>query len=125
MPVKRRDWERDIELRQRNIVFPDTVHNEGRFYRNILERGKPVNPVQRAGLLILGFSCWGSTAFLVASLIRSPADRDDAPVITLIVTVALGILLFVLGLKLLRRGFSAPREKHRRKRKDLQHPGKY
>jgi hypothetical protein len=33
MSVK--DWERDIVNRQRNIVFPDTNLNEGRFYRNI------------------------------------------------------------------------------------------
>ncbi|HEY2499298.1 MAG TPA: hypothetical protein VGK24_19735 [Candidatus Angelobacter sp.] len=35
------DWERDIRNRQRNIVFPDTVLNEGRFYRNIAS-GKAV-----------------------------------------------------------------------------------
>jgi hypothetical protein len=29
------DWERDVINRQRNIVFPDTILNEGRFYRNI------------------------------------------------------------------------------------------
>jgi hypothetical protein len=33
MPLK--DWERDVINRQRNIVFPDTVLNEARFYRNI------------------------------------------------------------------------------------------
>jgi len=30
-----KDWERDVLNRQRNIVFPDTILNEGRFYRNI------------------------------------------------------------------------------------------
>jgi len=30
-----KDWERDVINRQRNIVFPDTVLNEARFYRNI------------------------------------------------------------------------------------------
>lgn len=30
-----KDWERDVINRQRNIVFPDTILNEGRFYRNI------------------------------------------------------------------------------------------
>jgi len=33
--MNQRDWERDVLHRQRNIVFPDTVLNEGRFYRNI------------------------------------------------------------------------------------------
>jgi hypothetical protein len=29
------EWERDVLNRQRNIVFPDTNLNQGRFYRNI------------------------------------------------------------------------------------------
>jgi hypothetical protein len=36
-----KDWERDVTNRQRNIVFPDTNLNEGRFYRNIAS-GKAV-----------------------------------------------------------------------------------
>ena len=36
-----KDWERDVINRQRNIVFPDTKLNEGRFYRNIAS-GKAV-----------------------------------------------------------------------------------
>ena len=36
-----KDWERDVLNRQRNIVFPDTNLNEGRFYRNIAS-GKAV-----------------------------------------------------------------------------------
>lgn len=35
------DWERDVRNRQRNLVFPDTNLNEGRFYRNIAS-GKAV-----------------------------------------------------------------------------------
>lgn len=30
-----KEWERDVINRQRNIVFPDTILNEGRLYRNI------------------------------------------------------------------------------------------
>jgi len=36
-----KEWERDVLNRQRNIVFPDTNLNEGRFYRNIAS-GKAV-----------------------------------------------------------------------------------
>jgi len=35
--VKREEWLQDIEARQRNVVFPDTVNNEARFWRNIIE----------------------------------------------------------------------------------------
>lgn len=51
MSVK--DWERDVINRQRNIVFPDTNLNEGRFYRNIAS-GKAVFSVgQKVSLLLI------------------------------------------------------------------------
>jgi hypothetical protein len=55
-PARLRAWERDIINRQRNIVFPDTVLNEGRFYRNIAS-GKAVFSLgQKIGLIcILAF----------------------------------------------------------------------
>jgi hypothetical protein len=46
-------WERDVINRQRNIVFPDTNLNEGRFYRN-LASGKSVFSVgQKVSLLLI------------------------------------------------------------------------
>ena len=39
--MTRQEWEQDVINRQRNIVFPDTNLNEGRFYRNIAS-GKAV-----------------------------------------------------------------------------------
>jgi hypothetical protein len=50
------DWERDVLNRQRNIVFPDTILNEGRFYRNIAS-GKAV-PVADCGFFYRG-ECGG------------------------------------------------------------------
>jgi hypothetical protein len=48
-----KDWERDVLNRQRNIVFPDTNLNEGRFYRNIAS-GKAVFSVgQKVSLLLI------------------------------------------------------------------------
>jgi len=32
---QREEFLRDLEARQRNIVFPDTVQNEARFWRNL------------------------------------------------------------------------------------------
>jgi hypothetical protein len=51
-----KEWERDVLNRQRNIVFPDTNLNEGRFYRNITS-GKAVFSLgQKVSLLlIVGF----------------------------------------------------------------------
>jgi hypothetical protein len=60
--MKIQEWERDVINRQRNIVFPDTVLNEGRFYRNIAS-GKAVFTVgQRISLLgIAGYFLFVST----------------------------------------------------------------
>jgi hypothetical protein len=51
--MNQQKWERDILNRQRNIVFPDTNLNEGRFYRNIAS-GKAVFSLgQKVSLLII------------------------------------------------------------------------
>jgi hypothetical protein len=48
-----KDWERDVLNRQRNIVFPDTNLNLGRFYRNVAS-GKAVFSVgQKVSLLLV------------------------------------------------------------------------
>jgi hypothetical protein len=48
---KRDQWLQDIEAGQRNVVFPDTVQNEARFWRNL---GKgPSSTSARAGLVVL------------------------------------------------------------------------
>jgi hypothetical protein len=46
-------WERDILNRQRNIVFPDTVLNEGRFYRNIVYDKAVFSMGQKVSLLVV------------------------------------------------------------------------
>jgi hypothetical protein len=63
-----KEWERDVINRQRNIVFPDTNLNEGRFYRNIAS-GKAVFSVgQKVSLLLtLGFFITVNTVHLAES----------------------------------------------------------
>jgi hypothetical protein len=53
VPVRnRRDtWMQEMEARQRNIVFPDTVQNAGGFWRGL--RDSQLNLAQAIGLLIL------------------------------------------------------------------------
>ena len=52
----RDEWLHDIEARQRNIVFPDTANNEGRFWRNIAEGKRRLTAAQRVGIGILGLA---------------------------------------------------------------------
>ncbi|HET9839990.1 MAG TPA: hypothetical protein VFR84_17310 [Candidatus Angelobacter sp.] len=64
-----KDWERDVINRQRNIVFPDTVLNEGRFYRNIVY-GKALSSTGlRISVLVLLIYALSLTALALAGAI--------------------------------------------------------
>ena len=47
------DWVLDVEARQRNTVFPDTVRNEGRFWRNIYSSKQSLTLLQWIGVLLM------------------------------------------------------------------------
>ena len=51
--MNQQKWERDILNRQRNIVFPDTVLNEGRFYRNVASGKAVFSTAQKVSLVII------------------------------------------------------------------------
>src|SRR5438270_12494557 len=72
-----KDWERDVTNRQRNIVFPDTNLNEGRFYRN-LASGKAVFSVgQKVCLLVIVLFVTIMTSFGLAEAIASILAQRD------------------------------------------------
>ena len=67
MDNKREQWLRDIHGRQRNTVFPDTLQNESRFWRNISDT--PWKTTTLVGLTLLGvFAATWITVFLVTTL---------------------------------------------------------
>src|SRR5215472_3946719 len=45
------DFQRDIEMRQRNIVYPDTLRNETRGWRSLITSKKPLSALQVIGIL--------------------------------------------------------------------------
>jgi hypothetical protein len=47
------EWEQDVRYRQRNIVFPDTMLNAGRFYRNIASGRAVFSAGQRICLFLI------------------------------------------------------------------------
>ena len=60
------EWMRDVELSQRNVVFPDTVANEARFWRNLGDR--PWTASIKIGMAVLAvFVCAWLGIFLVAA----------------------------------------------------------
>jgi len=46
------EWLRDIDARQRNIVFPETAENDGRFWRSIVSGTKSLAFAQGIGVSI-------------------------------------------------------------------------
>lgn len=69
--MSQQKWEQDIVNRQRNIVFPDTVLNEGRFYRNIFSGKTQLNSIQRIGLLLIAAIFFFLGCFGLADPVRS------------------------------------------------------
>ena len=109
-------WERDVINRQRNIVFPDTVMNQGRYYRNIAS-GKAVFTLgQKVSLLIVAGYATIVTSFGLASAIAEvlSARRPDTAAVAVWSSVyLLGIMLFWIFLAI--KGlFPAERPKRRR-----------
>ena len=63
----RDEWLEDLQNRQRNIVFPDTVQNEARFWRNL--GSTPWKTPTKLGMVVLAVfvGAW-IAVFVVASL---------------------------------------------------------
>ena len=72
-----KEWERDVINRQRNIVFPDTNLNQGRFYRNIAS-GKAVFSLgQKLSLLVIVLLVTIMMSFgLAEAIAETMAQRD-------------------------------------------------
>src|SRR6185437_5785428 len=56
---ERERWLEDLEQRQRNIVFPDTVNNEARFWRGLRD-SKRYTVVQWLGITVMGLALLGT-----------------------------------------------------------------
>lgn len=66
---KRDRWLHNIESRQRNIVFPDTLQNETRFWRN-LGTG-PSKTSTKIGLAVLGMFVFGFAAVILVATFQA------------------------------------------------------
>ena len=64
--VSRDEWLRDVDSRQRNVVFPDTAQNEARFWRNIISGKRHLTTAQVTGIGIV----WLAMAFPLWELLR-------------------------------------------------------
>ena len=71
-----KEWERDVLNRQRNIVFPDTNLNEGRFYRNIASGKAVFSRGQKASLLVIALYFLLIFSVALASAIGQFASKN-------------------------------------------------
>jgi protein-S-isoprenylcysteine O-methyltransferase Ste14 len=123
--MNRHVWLQDLRNRQRNIVFPDTVENQGNFYRNMLARDARFNPVQRAGLVIMSVVLIGVSIMTIGLLFTDPPN-SSIPRFNYIGSVLFAMLLVTIGIRLMKRAVTAPSASHyKRRRKDFQHPTKF
>lgn len=60
---KRDQWLQEIEARQRNIVFPDTLRNETQGWRNLSKR--PLTTTSQIALALLAIMGWGMVVFVL------------------------------------------------------------
>jgi protein-S-isoprenylcysteine O-methyltransferase Ste14 len=63
---RRDEWLREMESRQHNVVFPNTVENEARFWRNVDKQ--PYRTSTKIGLAILAIFVFG---FLIRILVAT------------------------------------------------------
>lgn len=109
-------FEQDLRDRQRNIVYPDTLRNETRGYRELLNRTAKLTRVQVIAFAILGpaYMLFG-LAMVAAALFVPRFARETANSILLAVLVGVpgcvvvagtGVVLIALGWKMLRRSLS-------------------
>ena len=62
---------RDVDARQRNVIFPDTAQNEARFWRNL--GSAPLNTPAKIGLGIFAVSVIG----IIFAVINGLASDND------------------------------------------------
>lgn len=113
----RDEWLRDIDNRQRNLVFPATVLNEARLWRNLLRGETPLTVCQIVGISLIALAFAGGlyTAILWQLRLSNPSDsilsRMTASFGTWILVLFMSVGLFLLLRWRIRQALRSPRFK--------------
>src|SRR4051812_16892833 len=114
--MSQQEWERDVINRQRNIVFPDTVLNEGRLFRNVVSSSRPTL-VHRIGIFLISavlmLTGCITLALAIGALIRSQTGADRLLALLSLLPSA-GMLAF--GIVLCVKGLLPPKPQPRKRR---------
>jgi hypothetical protein len=98
-------------LRQRNLVYPDTIRNESEGYRHLLSTRR-MSPVERSGSFIIGvlFAALGiAITFASFVLPRIAGTGSDSRIFGVamipfaLVMTGVGVVIAALGIRLLKR----------------------
>jgi hypothetical protein len=113
------EWERDVRNRQRNIVFPDTNLNEGRFYRNIASGKAVFSRGQKISLLVVPAYYLIIASLQIAGIIRQvlSENKDQGQSVGFdlwIFLLLLGGFLFWTFLAL--KGLFSPSQRRKRRK---------
>ena len=93
----RDEWLRDVDARQRNVVFPDTANNEGRFWRNVIDGKERLSGIQRIGILFIFLTLL--VAFLsLADVFRSGFSFRNLATTSLTFLAGLAFLVVFLAI---------------------------
>jgi hypothetical protein len=90
----------DLWLRERNIVFPDTVRNEGNFYRNLARRDQSRDALQRVGTMMLAVPFLMTGCFFLAMAVGLLVEHGLFALIPAIIGVGAAIVSFAIGARL-------------------------
>ena len=90
------EFRRDIEMRQRNLVYPDTLRNEIRGWRSLITSKKPLSIVQVVGLLTMYLSVLGML-MLVGTGVLSAVRKASGTSVRLQVLGAYGTFFALIG----------------------------
>ena len=74
---EREQWEREFQERGRNIVFPDTVNNERRFWNHVVSGKQRLTAIQIVGLCLIAvtlFATFGITFHSEWSIYRGTGE---------------------------------------------------
>jgi hypothetical protein len=90
----------DLWWRQRNIVFPDTVRNEGVFYRNLARGEQSRDALQRVGMMMAAVIFLFGGCMYLALALGAMAAEGLAALIPAIIMFAVAGVFFAVGGKL-------------------------
>ena len=88
------EFQRDMEMRQRNIVYPDTLRNEIRGWRGLITSKEPLSALQVVGLLTFYLAAL-TVLFVMGREVLSELRQASGPGVRLQV-LGIHVISFVL-----------------------------